>query len=40
MHAKDEDTGRREGMCQMLADVREAGLPYEYEEQRVRTIHR
>lgn len=40
IHSKDEDSGRRQGIFQTLVDVREAGLLYDYEVERVTEIHK
>ena len=40
IHSKDEDSGKRQGIFQALVDVREEGLLYEYEVERVKEIHK
>jgi hypothetical protein len=40
VHLKDEDSGRRQGIFQTLVEVREAGLLYDYEVERVKEIHK
>ncbi|MES9950255.1 MAG: hypothetical protein ABW118_14960 [Candidatus Thiodiazotropha sp.] len=37
---KDEDSGKRQGIFQTLVEVREGGLLYEYEVERVNEIHK
>lgn len=39
VHLKDEDSGKRQGVFQTLVEVREAGLLYDYEVERVKEIH-
>ena len=40
INSKDEDSGKRQGIFQTLVDVREEGLLYEYEVERVKEIHK
>ena len=39
VHVKDEDSGKRQGIFQTLVVVREEGLLYNYEVERVKEIH-
>ena len=39
IHQKDGGSGRRQGIFQTLVDVREAGVLFEYEIERVKEIH-
>lgn len=40
VHLKDEDSGKRQGIFQTLVVVREMGLLYAYEVERVKEIHK
>ena len=40
VHIKDEGSGKRQGIFQTLVAVREEGLLYEYEIERVKEIHK
>ena len=40
VNMKDEDSGKRQGIFQTLVAVREQGLLYEYEVERVKVIHK
>jgi len=40
VHIKDEDSGKRQEIFQTLVAVRDEGLLYEYEVERVKEIHK